>query len=60
MGENTENLNEKLRINAEHILDDLAELRDKCEEAKTCKGCRFNKKHIGCEFRGKTPREWKI
>lgn len=29
-----------------------------CQNHPTCKGCKKNKKHIGCEFRGRTPREW--
>ena len=30
-----------------------------CELHPTCKGCNFGKKHIGCQFRGKSPREYK-
>lgn len=29
-----------------------------CEAHPTCEGCSFRKEHIGCEFRGKSPREW--
>ena len=31
-----------------------------CEAHPTCKGCKHHKKHIGCKFRGKSPREWKL
>lgn len=31
-----------------------------CESHPTCKGCKYHKEHIGCIFRGKSPREWKI
>lgn len=31
-----------------------------CNSKPTCEGCIFNKKRIGCYFRGKSPREWKI
>lgn len=30
-----------------------------CQNHPTCEGCKKNKEHIGCEFRGKSPREWK-
>ena len=33
---------------------------DNCNKHPTCEGCAFWKKHIGCYFRGKTPREWVI
>ena len=29
-----------------------------CESFPTCEGCDFYQEHIGCYFRGKTPREW--
>ena len=29
-----------------------------CLDFPTCDGCPFQKEHIGCMFRGKTPREW--
>lgn len=31
-----------------------------CKAHPTCEGCAFWKKHKGCYFRGKTPREWKF
>jgi hypothetical protein len=33
-------------------------LKMNCELKPTCDGCLDCKKHIGCEFRGKSPREW--
>ena len=30
-----------------------------CESHPTCDGCNERKEHKGCDFRGKTPREWK-
>lgn len=33
-------------------------IKEYCESHPTCKGCNFKKKHIGCLFRGKSPREW--
>ena len=29
-----------------------------CRAHPTCDGCPFRKEHIGCSFRGKSPREW--
>lgn len=34
-------------------------LENWCELHPTCKNCGFRKKHIGCQFRGKSPREYK-
>ena len=31
-----------------------------CNGFPTCEGCPKHKEHIGCEFRGKTPREWNV
>ena len=36
----------------------ISTIRDYCESHPTCDGCDFRKEHIGCEFRGKSPREW--
>ena len=33
---------------------------EKCKGHPTCEGCPFWKKHKGCYFRGKTPREWEF
>lgn len=33
-------------------------LKSYCKMHPTCEGCSFRKEHIGCEFRGKSPREW--
>jgi len=33
-------------------------IMDICDAHPTCEGCPFWKKHQGCYFRGKTPREW--
>ncbi len=33
-------------------------IMDMCDAHPTCEGCYFWKKHQGCYFRGKTPREW--
>ena len=29
-----------------------------CKNHPTCDGCSYRKEYIGCEFRGKSPREW--
>lgn len=34
-------------------------IRD-CNNNPTCENCDYCKKHIGCYFRGKTPREWRL
>ena len=46
------------RTYAKAILDDLCRIRSFCNEYSTCDGCPFFKKHKGCIFRGKSPREW--
>ncbi len=33
-------------------------IMDVCDAHPTCEGCQFWRKHQGCYFRGKTPREW--
>ena len=33
-------------------------IMDICDAHPTCEGCPFWKKHQGCYFKGKTPREW--
>lgn len=39
-------------------IDSIETLKQFCESFPTCEGCPFKKEHIGCMFRGKTPREW--
>jgi hypothetical protein len=38
----------------------LQVIKKYCEAHPTCKSCDHNKKYIGCDFRGKSPREWQI
>lgn len=38
----------------------LQTVKNYCEAHPTCKGCDHLKEYIGCEFRGKSPREWQI
>lgn len=40
--------------------DAMVTIKRWCNCHPTCDGCFKNKEHIGCEFRGKSPREWKI
>lgn len=42
------------------VEDAMLTIKRYCESHPTCKGCKYRKEHIGCEFRGKSPREWKI
>lgn len=44
----------------ESIEKSMQQIKKYCEDHPTCKECKKNKKHIGCEFRGKSPREWNI
>lgn len=44
----------------ESIEKSMQNIKKYCEDHPTCKGCKKNKKHIGCEFRGKSPREWRL
>ena len=39
-------------------LSQIEGLKEFCKSFPTCDGCPFWEKHIGCKFRGKTPREW--
>ena len=36
----------------------LESIKEFCKTFPTCDGCPFKEEHIGCAFRGKTPREW--
>lgn len=38
--------------------DSKVTIKKYCEGHPTCKDCGYWKKHIGCSFRGKSPREW--
>lgn len=40
------------------VEDAMREIKKLCDLHPTCEGCFKNKEHIGCEFRGKSPREW--
>ena len=41
-----------------YILMSVLTLKLECTSHPTCDGCKFKEEHIGCLFRGKTPREW--
>ena len=47
------------QVNLIFVEKALNTLKKYCEDHPTCDGCIFNKKHIGCRFRGLTPREYK-
>ena len=38
----------------------MKEIKTLCEVFPTCEGCSKNLPHLGCEFRGKSPREWQL
>ena len=40
------------------LLQSILNIKEYCEQYPTCEGCRYCKKHTGCTFRAKTPREW--
>lgn len=40
------------------VEDAMVTIKRYCDQHPTCEGCFKNKEHIGCEFRGKSPREW--
>lgn len=42
------------------IIYAMKTIKDKCEARPTCKGCKSMHDHIGCYFRGKSPREWDL
>lgn len=55
-GKETREMYEKSRRYA--VEDAMATIKRYCGQHPTCEGCFKNKEHIGCEFRGKSPREW--
>ena len=42
------------------VMGALYLIKSYCKCNPTCNKCIFNKKHIGCQFRYKSPREWNI
>jgi hypothetical protein len=40
------------------VYDGMKSIKEYCDDHPTCKGCGFMKKHEGCIFRGKSPKEW--
>lgn len=38
--------------------DGIKSIKEYCDAHPTCKDCDFMKKHEGCIFRGKSPKEW--
>ena len=56
-GEETSEMYEGFRRCA--IIDAMVTIKRYCDLHPTCKGCFKNEEHIGCTFRGKSPREWK-
>ena len=50
---------EKIPANQFWVLSDAMKVIAKyCAGAPTCEGCGFWKEKVGCQFRGRTPREW--
>lgn len=44
----------------EYLEYHMVNIRRWCNVTPTCEKCPLNRKHEGCYFRGRSPRDWKI
>lgn len=42
------------------LLEAMRTIKAYCEGCPTCDGCKRCFDHVGCYFRGKSPREWDL